>query len=371
MYYWDIMKPSIKSITIANTYKKNEGITRVAKLYNQALIDLGFDVKFLQLTYGDELSKYSEQPIEGRRLPLQNISKALNILFVFPKVAGQSHSDLLILSDPWLLRSVKYRNHIVLIFHDIRQLTSYREGLMASLLFRVMLLYLKRVDRIICVSESCKNELVNRKLVDERRVYVINNSLFPEEIKDHAHSEEEVTRLYNYSRKTSINIVYVAANQKHKNIDFYMVIASNIIKKYGERFVFHLVSNIREEKVPSSLREKTANFIVVHDITDLDSFYSQMDLLLFPSSYEGFGIPLIEAMSHGLPVIALGIPTTKEIVGVSGILLDKLDSDEWESALLKMMDEGSYRCYSHLAYERAKLYDYSLFKDAVSKFFSD
>lgn len=364
------MNQSIKSITIANTYKKYEGITKIAKLYNRALIDLGFNVKFLQLTYGDELSSYSDHPTEGVRLPWQKISKVYNILFVFPKIAGKSRSDLLILSDPWLLRTVKYRNNIVLIFHDIRQLTPYREGRIASLLFRVMLLYLKKVDSIICISETCKNELVNRKLVDKRKVHVIKNALFPEEVHKHTHYEEDA-RLSNYSRKTCINIVYVAADQKHKNIDFYMVMASYIIKKYGERFIFYLVSNIREERVLDSLRDKTANFIVVHDVIDLDSFYSKMDLLMFPSSYEGFGIPLIEAMSHGLPIIALDIPTTKEIVGDSGILFDKLDSDLWESALLRIMDENSYRHYSHLVNERARLYDYSVFKDAVSKFLLD
>ncbi len=369
IHYLDIMKQSIKSITIANTYKKYEGVTKAAKLYNQVLIDLGFNVKFLQLTYGDDLSKYSDHPVEGRKLPLQKLNKAYNIFFVFPKIAGKNDSNLLILSDPWLLRTAKYRNHIVVIFHDIRQLTSYRDGIMGSLLFRVMMLYLKKVDSIICISETCKNELLNRKLVNERKVHVIENALFPGKVCEH--SGEVVDRLSNYSRKTSFNIVYVAADQKHKNIDFYMIMAAYVIKKYGERFVFHLISNIREERVLDYLRKKTTNFIVDHDIIDLDSFYSKMDLLMFPSSYEGFGRPLVEAMSHGLPIIALDIPITREIVGDSGILLNKLDNSLWESSLLKIMDENFYRHYSHLVYERAKLYDYSVFKDRVSKFFSE
>lgn len=364
------MKSSPQSVTIANTYKKNEGVTRAARLYLKAFEDLGYDVSPFQLTYGDDIYYYTDHPIQGLKLPFKKFAKAFNILFVFPKLAGKSQSDILVLSDPWLLRSSKYRNSVIVIFHDIRQLTAYKDGIMASMLFRIMLLYLKKVDFVICVSETCKTELLKRKLIDKEKIYVIKNSLFPAQTGKESNLTNYEVKSLNHSKSESFNILYVAADQKHKNIDFYMSLASSIIRKYEGKFIFYLVSKMCEERVPNYLRNKNLNFILTHDVKDMDALYSEMDLLLFPSSYEGFGFPLIEAMSHGLPVIALNIPATKEVMGHSGILLDKLDIESWEVALLKVFDERSYTIYSRQAFDQAKLYDYSSFKDGLSNFLS-
>jgi glycosyltransferase involved in cell wall biosynthesis len=55
---------------------------------------------------------------------------------------------------------------------------------------------------------------------------------------------------------------------------------------------------------------------------DLQSEYATADLLLFPSNYEGFGLPIIEAFQHGLPVITSTLPPMSEVAGDAAILVD-------------------------------------------------
>lgn len=67
--------------------------------------------------------------------------------------------------------------------------------------------------------------------------------------------------------------------------------------------------------------------------SDLDALFHRSEALVFPSSYEGFGLPIIEAQHAELPVIASNATALSEVAGNSGILLDPTDIDAWASAM--------------------------------------
>ena len=74
---------------------------------------------------------------------------------------------------------------------------------------------------------------------------------------------------------------------------------------------------------------------------ELDTLFRDAVALVYPSTYEGFGLPLAEAMAVGCPVIASGRTALSEVVGDAGILLDPDDVDGWADAMLRLMvDEG-------------------------------
>jgi len=83
--------------------------------------------------------------------------------------------------------------------------------------------------------------------------------------------------------------------------------------------------------------------------------YRSADLFVFPSLYEGFGLPVLEAMAHGIPVIASRRASLPEVVGEAGILVDPYDPGDIARAIEKVLTEpGTAEKYTELGLERAK-----------------
>jgi mannosyltransferase len=72
----------------------------------------------------------------------------------------------------------------------------------------------------------------------------------------------------------------------------------------------------------------------------LNALYNRAHALIYPSSYEGFGIPVIEAMAAGCPVIAVGVSSIPEAAGDAGLLLDRADADGVAEQLRRLEDNG-------------------------------
>jgi glycosyltransferase involved in cell wall biosynthesis len=87
---------------------------------------------------------------------------------------------------------------------------------------------------------------------------------------------------------------------------------------------------------------------------DLPALYSGALALTFPSLYEGFGLPALEAMSCGTPVIASNASSIPEVVGDVGLLLEPYDAAAWAAAVERLtMDDEAWRDMSRKGLERA------------------
>ena len=76
---------------------------------------------------------------------------------------------------------------------------------------------------------------------------------------------------------------------------------------------------------------------------DLDGLFDAASALTFPSHYEGFGIPVLEAMSHRLPVLASSSTALPEVVGAGGVLLDPDDIEAWAEAMARIVHDPDHR----------------------------
>ena len=76
---------------------------------------------------------------------------------------------------------------------------------------------------------------------------------------------------------------------------------------------------------------------------DLDALLGAATALTFPSRFEGFGIPVLEAMARGLPVIAARATAIPEVVGDAGILLPPTDPEAWADAMVDILEVPSER----------------------------
>jgi glycosyltransferase involved in cell wall biosynthesis len=94
--------------------------------------------------------------------------------------------------------------------------------------------------------------------------------------------------------------------------------------------------------------------------TDLDLLYRSATVMAFPSLYEGFGIPVLEAMSRACPVVASDVGGLPEVIGGAGELVDPLDVVGWANALGDLVDDPARRTVLvRLGFDRAKHFDWS------------
>jgi glycosyltransferase involved in cell wall biosynthesis len=93
------------------------------------------------------------------------------------------------------------------------------------------------------------------------------------------------------------------------------------------------------------------------DDTALQWLYENCFALVYPSLFEGFGLPVLEAMSLGAPVIASNVTSIPEIVGNAGILVDPLDEEAIFHAMLKLSkDPQAHSHFKESGVERSKLF---------------
>jgi glycosyltransferase involved in cell wall biosynthesis len=93
---------------------------------------------------------------------------------------------------------------------------------------------------------------------------------------------------------------------------------------------------------------------------DIDVLYREAAALTFPSLYEGFGLPVLEAMSRGCPVIAANATALPEVVRDAGLVLPPSDPEEWSAAMISVLEDDDLRSrLVRLGHERARHYDWT------------
>ena len=92
---------------------------------------------------------------------------------------------------------------------------------------------------------------------------------------------------------------------------------------------------------------------------DLPALYSGATCFIYPSFFEGFGLPVLEAMQCGVPVIAGNRTSIPEVVGEAGLLFDPFDTNSLVQALTRMLDNPEYRAALRIqGLERAREFDW-------------
>ncbi len=218
----------------------------------------------------------------------------------------------------------------------------------------------KRAAAIIADSLISKRDIIKIFGVPEQKIHVIPLGISEEykPIRDTA-SIEHIKKAYGI---TGRYILYVGNFKPHKNIgrliEAFADVAKNPtlippLQKGGEGGFpdFKLVLGGKRDKFVPLLEEQVNNLgigdsVIFTDFIkdeDLPYLYSGAELFIYPSLYEGFGLPLLEAMACGTPVICSNTTSLPEVVGDTGILINPEDVKNISSAIITLLKDDELR----------------------------
>lgn len=216
----------------------------------------------------------------------------------------------------------------------------------ATKMFQYSIRGMRKAARIIAVSENTKKDILSYVRCDPARIKVIYqgiNSKF-RKIKDESFLEK-IRRKYSLD-SSSPKLLHVGLSA-YKNVE--AVIQALAILKRDFEISCELITvgldfTPEQKKLIDLLGVK--KFIVsLSDvpIDDLVGIYNSADVLVFPSLYEGFGAPPLEAMACGTPVVASNVASLPEVVGHAAIMVDPLDYQETAAAVYAVLTNSELR----------------------------
>lgn len=211
-------------------------------------------------------------------------------------------------------------------------------------------------DKIITISECSKNDLMNYYKFNENKIKIIYSSADPR-FKYRELTELDSIQIREKYKLPLLYVLYVGVIDNRKNISTIIKIADVLkIKKPELKFVLIGKPHYGFGKLINEIR-KRENIIYLEYVPDddLPYIYNLAKLFLFTSYYEGFGIPVLEAMQSGIPVISSNSSSLPEVIGDSGIMHEPDDVDGFANSILFLLEnEKLYNEYCNKSIERAK-----------------
>lgn len=201
----------------------------------------------------------------------------------------------------------------------------------------------KNADAIITISHSVKNELCDFFSYPEDRVFVTH---LAGDSKFHPRNQKECSLVLNkYGLSYKSYVLFVGTIEPRKNlitlIRAYKLIPEKVRNKYPLVVIGY--KGWRSEAEHSLFASASdsgwfryLSYVPEHDLSIL---YSGSKLLCFPSLYEGFGLPLVEAMSAGIPVVCSDISVLREIGASVPCYVDCEDVKLWANTISKCLND--------------------------------
>ncbi len=206
-----------------------------------------------------------------------------------------------------------------------------------------------RAARVITVSEASKRDILRYFRIPESRINVIYNA-----IDDRFWEEppaDDVERVRQRYQLTAPFVLYAGNIKPHKNLerliesfhlmrhaspellDVQLLIIGDEISKYA---------TLRRAVHRHKLHKHVRFFGFVSDQT-LAALYRLADVFVFPSLYEGFGLPPLEAMASGTPVITSNVSSLPEVVGGAAFMIDPYEPEAIADAMRRVLTEPDLR----------------------------
>lgn len=319
-----------------------------------------------QLTAGEELTFLASPSTAGppkTRTPASQTEEA----FQLPGKSIIAPAAPFDIRQQWRIPSLlkRLRADGTALYHSPYYLMPYRTGLptlltfydiiplkfpktvpaRARLFFRLAAtLALRAADRVVTISDAARQDLTSYFRVPASRVTVTPLAAGARYRPQPSAEIARVRRQYNLPESF---ILYLGINKPHKNLPA-------LIDAYAQSASPHLpplvIAGAWDNRYPQSKQHAArrelgdaVRFLGPVTERDLPALYTAATLFVFPSLYEGFGLPVLEAMACGTPVACSNTPSLKEVAGAAALYFDPFSVTEIRDAIIELSEDGRQR----------------------------
>ena len=196
---------------------------------------------------------------------------------------------------------------------------------------RQMMREIALADAVICVSESTRRDLLQFYQVDPRRVHVIRSGIapLPEPLPVPGLPKRYILFVSTIEPRKNLAVLLDAFEQLRGEYDGALVVAGRV--------------GWKAEDTARRLQQPGVVHLDYLPPAQLATVYRNADVFVFPSIYEGFGFPLLEAMAQGVPSIAARSSSLPEVGGDAALYFDPLNARELADALRRVLGDENLR----------------------------
>jgi glycosyltransferase involved in cell wall biosynthesis len=228
----------------------------------------------------------------------------------------------------------------------------------------MMRLAARRARRILTVSQASRDDIVRYLHVPADKIDVIPNAM--DAFLLNRATEDDIARVRERFQLTSPFILYSGNIKPHKNVARLIEAFSILRQKHGADVSLVIIGdessrypNLRRLVHRHQLHQHVRFLGFVPDAT-LAALYRLASVFVFPSLYEGFGLPPLEAMAMGTPVVVSNVSSLPEVVGDAALLIDPADPEAIADAVNRALTDADLRAsLVQRGHERVKAFSWA------------
>jgi len=259
--------------------------------------------------------------------------------------------------DPFFLKYLQKKPYVITVYDMIHEIfpENFPSGDPISSWKKQVL---EHADGIIAISESTKADIIHFFHIDPDRIHVIylGNSF------EETTNTEQFKDLSDHPVPRKPFILFVGTRSGYKNFDFFIHAVSPVLQKNSELQVCCAGGGPftpRENGILKSLQIPGRVYYVQPDDLLMKKLYSNARAFIFPSCYEGFGLPILEAFSCGCPALLSNASSLPEIGGDAALYFNPSDPESFTSTLEHLLMDDTLRMQlTSRGYQRLKQFSW-------------
>lgn len=214
---------------------------------------------------------------------------------------------------------------------------------------RHILMGMQRAAHVVCVSETVRTAAIANGLLDAKKVSVVHNGVHPACTPDpNPEFDQDAARLLPFHSEIPL-LLHVGSTVPRKRIDLLLRIFAAVRQqnpRQGQSSQAKLIrvgGPLTPEQSADAAKLGVLEHIVELPFLSRDvlaAVYRRCTVALLPSEIEGFGLPVIEAMACGCPVIATDMPVLREVGGAAAIFAPLGEIEPWSAHIISLLAEN-------------------------------